>query len=219
MTVSSEVDICNLSLDLLNVKPISSIDTPSGATAELCARWYDQTRRQALRRHPWNFAAKRVVLAPNATPPEFGWLNAFDLPSDFIRMMHINEFAIERDNPVPTSLFTIENDQILIGSLLNGSNSNELRLVYVSNFTTVTKMDPSFIDYFSALLAKNMAYKITQSNSALQRIDAVMDKAATEAKTLNGQDNPPKRIERSRNRAIRRSGARATNLDGTIVFT
>ena len=79
-------------------------------------------------------------------------------------------------------------------------------------------MDPSFIDYFSALLAKNVAYKLTQSNTAVQRISAILETSATEARTLNGQDNPPKRVERSRNRRFRRSGSKVTNLDGTVVF-
>lgn len=220
MTVSSDVDVCNLALDLLNVSDqVTSIDTPTSSTEETCARWYDHTRRIALRRHPWNFARTRIVLAPNATTPLFGWLSAFDLPSDYIRLTHINEFAIDHDNPVPSSLYTVENNQILIGGLLGGSESDELRLVYVRDFKTVTQMDPNFIDYFSSLLAQKMAYKITQSNSTVERTNAIFKDAESVARTLNGQENPPKRVERSRNRGVRRSGARVTNLDGTVVFT
>lgn len=219
MTVSSEVDICNLSLDLLNQKPITTIETPTTSTEETCARWYDQTRRQALRRHPWNFASKRIILAASSTDPVFGWSKAFDLPDGYIRLMHVNESVIIRDNPVPQSFYTVEGGQILIGDGLNTTSSGQLRLVYVSNFTNVPQMDPSFIDYLSVLLAKNLAYKFTQSNSTVERTDALMEKAEAVARSMNGQENPPKRIERSRTRASRRNSGSVRNLDGIIVFT
>jgi len=217
MTISSSVDLCNLSLDLLNTHSIVSIDTPTTATEELCERWYTQTRKQALRRHPWNFARKRVILAASAIDPVFGWSKGFDLPSDYIRLMYLNESVQVLDNPVPSHLFTVEDGQVLIGNLGNLENS-ELRLVYVRDFTTVTQMDPSFINYFSILLAQNMSYKTTQSNSTIQRLDALMKDAEGVARSMNGQENPPKRVERSRNRAVRRNTGRVFNLDGTIVF-
>lgn len=218
MTVSSEVDLCNLTLDLLNQAPITSIEIPKTSTEETCARWYDQTRRQALRRHPWNFAVKRVILAPNATTPPFGWQKAFDLPTDYIRLKHLNESIIVRDSPVAASLYSVEANQILIGDISGVSDTTQLRLVYISDFKTVTRFDPSFIDYFVVLMAKNISYKFTQSNSTIERTDKLMDKAEKVARAINGQENPPKRVERSRNRGVRRNSGRARNLDGTIVF-
>ena len=103
-----------MALDHLNVKPIVSIETPSNSTEELCARWYDQSRREALRRYPWNFAAKRIILAPDATDPVFGYSKQFTLPADFIRMKYINQSVLVRDNPIPASSYTIEDNKILI---------------------------------------------------------------------------------------------------------
>ncbi len=217
MTISSEVDICNLSADLLNTKPITSIAPPETSTEEAFSRWYDQTRRQALRRHPWNFATKRVVLAADSIAPAFGWSASFTLPTDFIRMGHINQSVIVSDNPVPSSLYTIEGGKVLIGNL-SGTDTTQLRLVYVSDFTNVPQMDPAFINYFSILLAKNVSYKFTQSNSTIQRVDALMKEAEATARSIDGQDNPPKRVERSRNRQARRTSGAVSNLDGTIVF-
>ena len=217
MAVSSDVDIANLALDLLNVDQIGSIENPETSTEETMNRWYDQTRRQALRRHPWNFAVKRTILAPDATDPEFGWESAFSLPSDYIRLTHINESVSTLDNPIPASAYTVENDKILIGSL-STEDTTQLRLVYVSDFTNVPKMDPTFIDYFVALLAQNVSYKFTQQNSAVERVNALMERAETRARAMDGQENPPKRVQRSRNRAARRNVSGVRNFDGTIVF-
>lgn len=218
MTVSSDVDICNLTLDLLDQAPISDIETPVTSTEEIFSRWYDQTRKQALRRHPWNFAAKRAIFAPNATAPVFGWSKAFDLPADYIRIMHINESVIVHDSPIPQSLYTVEGGQILIGDILNATSADELRLVYVSDFTNVPRMDASFIDYLHKLLALNVAYKITQSNSTVQRMAELVKDAESVARSMSGQENPPIRVERSSTRRARRNTGGVQNLDGIMSF-
>lgn len=218
MTVSSEIDICNLALDHLNVKSISSISPPNTSLEELCKRWYDQTRRWCLRRYPWNFATKRVVLAADATDPPFGWSKQFTLPADFIRLKYINESILVRDNPIPASAYTIEDGKILVGDGGAFADTNELRLVYIYDFKTVPQMDSTFVDFFATAMAQNMAYKLSQSNSNVERLNALMEKSQSAARAMNGQDNPPIRVERSRSRRARRSRSGVRNLDGTIVF-
>lgn len=217
MATTSDVDVCNLALDLLNVGQITSIETPKNTTEETCARWYDQTRRSALRRHPWNFAGKRTILAPDATDPPFGYSAQFTLPTDYIRIMYLNESVIQFDNPIPSHRYTVEDGKILIGSII-GQDPTQVQLIYVSNFTNVPQMDPSFIDYLSTLLAQNLSYKFTQQNSAVERVNALMEQAEARARAMDGQENPPRRIERSRNRRARRQVGSVRNFDGTIVF-
>jgi len=217
MATTSPVDICNLALSLLNVSPIVSIDTPENQTAELCALWYDQVRREALRRHPWNFAIKRAVLAANATAPAFGYQSAFDLPSDYIRLTQLNETDGYNDMAVKPDRYRIEDNQVLIGQYSTSSGTS-LRLVYVSDFTSVAKMDASFIDYFVTLLGQKFAYSITQSNSTVERLDALMEKAESRARSMDGQENPPRRIQRSNARRARRNVSGYRNYDGFVVF-
>lgn len=218
MAVSSEVDICNLALDYLNQKPITSIETPTTATEELCARWYDITRKEALRRHPWNFASKRAVLAPNATAPAFGFNQAYNLPADYIRIMYINDSIILRDSPIPFDNYVIEGGQILIGNITGTDTGDQLNLIYVSDFTTVTQMDPSFIDYLATLLAFKLAYKVTNSNTSVDRMRTLMQEAESKARAADGQESPVRRVERSRNRRFRRNVGTVSNYDGTLVF-
>ena len=217
MTNSSDVDVSNLSLSMLNVKRISTIENPVTPTEELMSLWYDQTRRQALRRHPWNFAGTRIILAPDSEDPLFGYSAQFTLPSDYIRIMYLNESVIQFDSPVSSNRYTVEGGKIKIGGLL-GADPTQLQLIYVKDFTSVPQMDPLFIDYFSTLLAQNVSYKLTQQNSAVERVNALMEQAEERARSMDGQENPPRRIERSRNRRARRNIGTVTNLDGTIVF-
>lgn len=217
MAINSPVDICNLALSLLNVAPITSIDDPTTANEEICSLWYDQVRRESLRRHTWNFAVKRVILAPDSTAPVFGYQNAFNLPSDYIRIMHINAYDGYNDAPIQGSHYTIENNKVKMGQYTSDSGQ-QLRLVYVADFETVSQMDPSFISYFSTMLGQKLAYAITQSNSAVQRMDALMKDAESVARAIDGQENPPKRIERSASRSARRNRGSVRNYDGTMVW-
>ena len=59
-TVSSAVGICNLALDTLKQESVANIESPVSIEESLCARWYDVTRRELLRSHPWSFARTRV---------------------------------------------------------------------------------------------------------------------------------------------------------------
>ena len=77
---SSEVDVSNLSLDLLKQAPVVQLDPPTTTTEQLLNRWYHQTRRATLRAHSWNFATKRITITPTGTAPLFGFTHAYNLP-------------------------------------------------------------------------------------------------------------------------------------------
>ncbi len=60
---TTDVDICNLALDLLkqNKTVVADITTTPTSEEEItCARWYHATREALLRSHNWIFAKKRA---------------------------------------------------------------------------------------------------------------------------------------------------------------
>lgn len=205
MSVTSPVDICNLTCSLLNVDPITSITAPTNATEEVFALWYNQTRKEALRNHSWNFAMKRTTLAALSGDESFGIGKKFGLPPDYIRVSEVG------NPPLQAKDYVVEDNYI---SLLNGFDEDSaLKMVYVSDFKTVSRMDASFIDYFSTLLGQKVAFALTQKNSSVERLDALMEKAEARATRNDGQENPPKRIQRSRSIQARRTGSnRNTHL-------
>jgi len=189
---SNEADICNLALDLLNEGPISSIEDPIGKIPTLCARHYDQSRRAALRSHTWNFAMKRVSMAELTGNPVFEFDNWYELPSDYIRIVQIGA------NNQHTN-YGIEN-----GKLLVNSGGGELFMRYVYDFVNIQDMDPLFIDYWVAFLALKLAYPVTGSNTAVSRVSKILEGAMGYAQNVDGQERPPRRIERSRFKNARR---------------
>lgn len=204
MSINSSTDIANMALDLLNADNIQDIENPQNDTEELLNRWYNITRKATLRSHPWNFAAKRAVLAASSTAPAFGYSKAFPVPSDFIRILYIGDTRYNHDVPSVSELYQFENNQILTSDVFTSENT--LKLVYVSDFETVSNMDPMFVELLAHRLALNVAYKITGSNTNIERLGRIQKEAERMAKAIDGQERPPRRVERSISRHVRRMG-------------
>lgn len=82
-----DIGICNLALNLLGAKEIST-DRQTEVNYLLCEDLYPEARNEILASHPWNFARKRAG-AIQTTDPLFGPDNAFTRPSDCLRILTI----------------------------------------------------------------------------------------------------------------------------------
>ena len=205
--VTSKTDICNLSQDLLSGETLLDIDAPTTAVESLLARWYDQCRKQCLREYPWKFAAKRQILAKSATAPVFGYTAAFPLPNDFVRLLTIE--SSDGGVQILPEDYQIESH---LGSkaILMSTEATSLRLRYVHDIEDVTKFDSMFISYLAMTIALATAYKITESGGSVERIASLQKQQGQMARAISGQERPPTRIERSRNRQARRGGSDRT---------
>jgi hypothetical protein len=93
--MASKVSIANLALSLLgDVRIISLSDAHE--TAKKVNAVFDLKVEELISMYPWNFAKKRLELAKLEDGPLFGWLNAFALPSDLLRLLEINGQLIDR---------------------------------------------------------------------------------------------------------------------------
>lgn len=194
---TSPVDICNLALDELKQSPVNSIDTPQTATERICARRYDAVRQECLAASSWKFAIKRVKLSPNIVPPAFGYTYAYDLPNDYIRRVTTGDDYlrdIDRD-------FQLENGQILLPTgTPSGSDTDPttLYLRYIYDITDVSSFSPLFVAYFVLKLALRMSNKFAISTSLKAQIKDDFKDCELEAKSVNGQERVPIRIQKSR---------------------
>ena len=100
---AQNIAIANKSLGLLGADTITV-----GSTTEqnyvYCAEFFDEARDEILVAHRWNFAKKRAY-AIQTTDPLFGYDNAFTPPSDYLKILQIEE--------VPDAKFEVENALIL----------------------------------------------------------------------------------------------------------
>lgn len=191
---TAKEDICNLSCDYLKQPPIQSISTPVTQTEFIFARWYDIKRQAALRAHPWKFASTRTTLTPTTVTPPFGYTYAYNLPNDYIRKISIgNDVAgdLKRDH-------AIENGQLLTSSGSGSTDPETLFLRYVYDCQEVAKFDALFCLYFALGMALDLSPKFSVSARLKQELKVQFMDYELEAKAVNGQDAPIKRIQQSR---------------------
>lgn len=208
-TATSAVDICNLALDQIKYSEvITSITTPIGEVAGLCARWYDVTRRAALRRAVWNFAKKRKVISRDSVDPAFGYSDAYNLPNDFIRLLFLGD---DTTKALKTA-FQIEGVQVFI----NASGAASLNLGYIYDQTNVVQFDALFVEVLVLMLAEKLARKLVGKQTMLRDIKESLDIVLRSAKSIDGQERPPSRIQRSKFVQVRRR--RTSNVAGPTTY-
>ncbi len=194
---NSKIDICNMALDHIGQASVSDIDSPSTVEEETCARWYDHTRRSLLRDYVWNFAKRRATISRTGTPL-FDWADSYQLPNDFVRFLSVKgEIEVTRETD-----YDIEGDQIQLNN--GGAASTSLRYIYDSQ--TPTEWDSLFINVLALSLAYNMAYAFTLKKGVVSTVSDKLTLALPKAITVDGQERPARRVQRSKYLTKRRLG-------------
>lgn len=176
------VDIWNLALQLCgNETVILTVDDVNKAT-RLCRTSYDQARRALLQRHPWKFAAKRVIVDLDTSEvPAFGYSGRYLLPDDYIRVITIDEDW--------QAQWTREGRYILY------SSGAAIKLRYVVDESDIEKFDPLFISALVAELASLIVYPLTQSNERRNEVTEAAKLALRHAKRANAIEQAPQSLD------------------------
>lgn len=175
MAIQSAVDVCNSALQKVGAASIISLSDNS-RSARACAQAYDTNRRSELRKHHWNFAMKRVVLAPDATAPAFDYLYQFTLPSDCLKVILPPDDTID---------WVIESGKLLT------NNGTSVNLRYIADVTDPTKWDAAFYDMVSIATAIDIVEVITNSTAKMQALEKAYKDALNEARRNNAFEQLP----------------------------
>jgi len=207
---TTAVDICNLALDRLGQRSISSITAPTTEAEEICARHWDATRLEVLRRYVFNFSKKYVELSVSGSKfPAFGYTSAYALPNDFVRLLALGDTTINDDTPA--GLYDLSEGYIFT----DVTDADVLKMLYVYDAKDIiAKWDGLFVRLLVLHLAANMAYKFSVKNSLITAIREDAADAALAAAAVAGQEKPPRRIQRSKFRSVR-NGGRGRRGDNT----
>ena len=196
MSITSKVDICNLALDLLRGGVVQNIDEPSSPTEVLLSKWYDLCRKKTLREHPWNFAIKRVILAPDADSPAFGYDKKFPLPVDFLRLLTITSSSWHHETIISPTEYQVENHNILISN--NFGDITKLQLKYIYDYEDVVFFDPLYVHFLAHDIALSIAFIVTESDTSVRRLELLRKEYGALARAIDAQERPPTRIKNSK---------------------
>ena len=204
-TATAKIDICNLTMDHLAQEAIiTNIDTPGTEEEIKCARWYDVVRRSTLRAFPFTFARDRFVASRDVVNvPLFGYTDAYNLPNDYLKLsfFSLDDSSLGDIIPFYAVDFALEGRKIL----LNNSGATSINIGYIKDETDVTKFDALFVDLFAIELAARMSFSFTLKPSLKKLLMEERLLLKAEAKAVNSQERPPKRVERSKFIRARRS--------------
>ena len=181
--MASEVDICNMALRRLGAERITSLaDTTK--RAKLCNDAYTLVRDRVLRSHPWNFAMRRVTLAKLVTTPEFGFDNEFQLPSDCLRVIRIDDYEPEEIN------YVVEGDKLLI-------DEPSVKISYISKVTNTAEYEANFIQVLAWELALELSYGLNQSNTLISEVRGELRMLKADARLYDAQEGKPRQFYKS----------------------
>ena len=173
----SDVQICNRALQKVGAARITSLtqDTPN---ARACNVAYAQVRDAELRAHPWAFAIRRAQLASDATAPDWGKQNAFQLPTDFLALA-----------PPYAEYNSNARDWKIEGQKIYTNDQAPLQIRYMAQVTDPNLMDALFIEALSTAIAVEICEEITQSNTKKDALKNDYDIAIKRARKANAFDN------------------------------
>jgi hypothetical protein len=173
--MATAVSICSNAMLKLGAQPINSFDEDL-PRAQLASNLYESVRDDMLRAHPWNCAVRRILLAPNAVAPAFGYQYQFNLPGDWLRTIQVTSNDCTVDHQVEGQM------------ILSDSSSIELRYIFRNDVEAT--WDSSLVAVMTMAMTAEMAYALTSSTSEAQARAQALDYALRKARAVDGQENP-----------------------------
>lgn len=146
---------------------------------------FDMLARTEMRRHAWSFAIRRTALSVSIEPAGYGWRGKYDLPTDLLRLVQLNERYVFYGGEG----FTVEGRSLL----LNGTGVVYIR--YVSDCTAKLDLwDAAFEDAFICRLAAEVAWSLTKNRSLKGDLMGEYNASIREAKRCNAIELGPQSI-------------------------
>lgn len=173
---SSETEIANAALLFLGHSTITDFDQANVKASRLAKATYAMIRDETLRNHPWNFAKARAKVSSTGTTPVHSYTNAYDLPTDSLRVMFVNF----QDPTI--GKWVAEGNQILtdLGS--------PIEIEYIQRVTNTGLFDASFTLALSYNLARHWAEPLAKATTLKQSTKEDLAEILQNARTSDGQE-------------------------------
>jgi len=181
--MSSVVEICNSSLNILGASRIVSL-TEDSKNARLLNQRYEPVRDAVFRAHPWNCLLKRVELAKDTTAPAFEYSFQYSLPADCLRVIRsqYSEFSTGEE-------YRIEGRKLL-------SNVGTIKILYVAKISDPNEYDTLLQETIAARLAHELCFAITQNGALVRNLYDLYSEKLREARHADAAENSVDDINR-----------------------
>lgn len=179
----NDTELCNIALaevgDTYNISDIDEL-TPQAA---VCKRFFNSTRDALIRSHPWSFARKFATLSQLAETPLLGWDYAFQLPSDYLRLIRFNDQEIQEVE----GEYEIESAKVLL------TDDATADIVYVRSVVDANLFDALFVEAFALKLAVRISTKLSKDQGLQESLMQRFRMAMGEAKRVDANESRPRK--------------------------
>lgn len=187
--MASVVSICNLALNLIGQRSITSLSENTNAS-RACNLIYDTIRDSVLRDNNWNFASitEELTLLSNETIPGWDFIYVYPVKSLAVRKI-IQEGDTEDQLPHPysTPLAPTSKQRCI------ATNVEYAYAEYTYQVTDPNLYDGTFIDALSFRLASSLAQSIAGNAQLSQQLLTAYRNIVDQAKLSNAREGSPKR--------------------------
>jgi hypothetical protein len=177
----TRIDLCSRALLKVGAQTIASFDEGT-VEAEVAASLYPTVRDAVLSAHPWNFATLQMTLPKLAIGPLADFANAFQLPSDCIRVL---------------SAGTGGRGQGIRYKVLQRKIHTDAEEVVLTYIFRPEELDfPPFFDMaLIAQLAAEFCIPLTDSTSRWEGLQKLADAELRRARLIDAQEDTPPAVE------------------------
>jgi hypothetical protein len=167
--ITTEVTICNSALFKCGADKIQSL-TQDTRAAIVCNTLFAYLRDEALSAHRWKFALKRTTLNPTETTPDWGYDYEYDVPSDCLRALELEDKSV---------IWTQEGDKFL-------SDAEELPMLYIYRNVNPSDWSSLFAETLAWRLAMELSLSLTKSTALHNLAAKAYENNLTQARAMNG---------------------------------
>lgn len=186
--MASQVEIANRALTKLGAARIISFDDDN-KQARAVKSMFEIVRDAELRAHLWSFSVKRVSLAALSTTPTWGFDYEYQLPSDYLRLVQVNDVypgpSLDDYRNASVAEYVVESRKILTNL------TAPLNIRYMARIEDTTQWDATFVEALASRLAFEMCEDLTQSNTKKDSARQDYREALIAAIRSDGIEQPP----------------------------
>ena len=190
--MASNVEIANSALTKLGASRITALTDNVKAAREINAI-FELRRDYLLRTHNWSFAMTRASLPALDETPSWGYTTLYQLPTDCLRVVQVNDTWVVPGLADYTSGPDSEPYKIT-GRRIETDIGAPLKLRYIKRVTDPAQFDAAFVEVFASDLADQVCEALTQSNTKREATRAVLRQSLLEAVRSNAIELPPEAI-------------------------
>lgn len=188
--MASSVDIANSALTKLGESRITSLTDNVKAAREINAI-FTLRRDKLLRTFNWNFAMKRTSLSALADAPAWGYALQYQLPSDCLRVVQVNDIWYIPGYGDFIGAGPDEEPYKIEGQTIVTNFSAPLKVRYIRRVTNSGEFDAAFNEAFAYDLAHETCESIKQNTSMKESLRAGRKEEILEAIRANAIELPP----------------------------